>query len=284
MPEPPRFDPGEATGAALRTLKEEFKEEKAAWRDDMEIYKLSLAQQQRIQKGLQLVDQAMLISVDMRLQQLMDRLETPYDRLRFLMRRFSHSQSHKMEVMIKWRERHIKGPEPGQDVLQWLDDWDLQREEVLSLGIEPDNLHPALFLQAVKDVMPVWWDARFQQVVIQGQPTSMATLLDSFRTTYIETRKARQDEDDYIPPSRPAFHTEFIEFKDRKKCPCGGPHPAVRCWYLNERLRPDDWKEATHRQAKIKKAFEREPEWEAWIERQMEQRAETANLAMTTWL
>ncbi|KAJ5655485.1 hypothetical protein N7507_007435 [Penicillium longicatenatum] len=30
MPEPPLFDPGEATGAGLRTLKEEFKEEKAA--------------------------------------------------------------------------------------------------------------------------------------------------------------------------------------------------------------------------------------------------------------
>jgi hypothetical protein len=102
MPDPPQLDAGEATGAALRTLKEEFKEEKAAWRDDMEIYKLSLAKQQRIRKGMQLVDQALLVSVDMKLQQLMDRLETPYDRLRFLMRRFSHTQSHKMEVMVKW--------------------------------------------------------------------------------------------------------------------------------------------------------------------------------------
>ncbi|KAJ5644256.1 uncharacterized protein N7484_006763 [Penicillium longicatenatum] len=283
MPEPPQFDPGEATGAALRALKEEFKEEKAAWRDDMEIYKLSLAKQQRIRKGMQLVDQALLVSVDIKLHQLMDRLDAPYDRLRFLMRRFSHTQSHKMEVMVRWREQHMKGPKRGQNVLQWLDEWDLLREEVLSLGIEPDNLHPALFLQAIKDVMPVWWDTRFQQIVIQGQPTSMSTLLDSFRTTYVETRKARGGvSETSSSSSKPAFATstwqgykeakpvkngKFVPFQERQRCPCGGRgHPAIKCWTLNEAIRPVGWEPYQARLDAVSEAFDKEPAWKTWIE------------------
>lgn len=98
-------------------------------------------------------------------------------------------------------------------------------------------------------------------------------MLESFRATYEETPKKRDIVGSY---SKPAFTTsteqqeiEVVDFKDRQVCPCGAPHLATRCWYFNKSLRPYGWKEAPHRQAKIQKAFEREPDWEAWIKGHM---------------
>ncbi|KAJ6096120.1 hypothetical protein N7486_006866 [Penicillium sp. IBT 16267x] len=245
IPDPPQFDPGDAVGTSLRTLREEFKEEKAAWRDDMELYKLSLAEYKAIRKGMQLIDQALIVSVDAKVQQLMDRLETPYERLRFLLRRFSHAQSRKVDVIMRWKREEVSGPKRGQSVLQWLEEWDLLREEVLSLGIESDNLHPIAFLESVKDIMPFWWEIRYQQIVLEGRTINMPTLLDSFRTTYTKTQQGGLKAHGGVAKnsnSRPAFATsswqgyseakptkskKFVPFQDRQGCPCGGRGAGV---------------------------------------------------------
>ncbi|KAJ6088976.1 hypothetical protein N7499_003084 [Penicillium canescens] len=284
--------------AQLRLLKEEYKEEKASWRDDMDLYKLSLAEYKEQQKGLRLVDQAITNSIEVKLQRIMDRLETPYERLRFLYKRFARSNSYNVDVLLRWREEDIKGPKKGANVLQWLEDWELLREEVIKLQLESDTFHSVLFLKAVKEVLPVWWEARYQQIVIESQPTNMVALLDSFRASYTETRKTAPA----VPNSKPAFATStwqghkeakpgnqaetFIEFKDRRVCPCGGFHAVADCWSMNPTIRPEGWKVADHRQAKINKAFGREPEWKIWVENEIKNKGgfgdqRSANLATT---
>lgn len=300
-PQMPVFDPVEDLSAAqLRLLKEEHKEEKAGWRDDMDLYKLSLAEYKEQQKGLRLVDQAITNSIEAKLQRIMDRLETPYERLRFLYKRFARSNSYNVDVLLRWREEDIKGPKKGANVLQWLEDWELLREEVIKLQLESDTFHSVLFLKAVKEVLPVWWEARYQQIVIESQPTNMVALLDSFRASYTETRT--QTTAPAVPNSKPAFATstwqghkeakpgnqseKFIDFKDRRTCPCGGFHAAADCWSMNPTIRPEGWKVADHRQAKINQAFEKEPEWKIWVENEIKSKGgfgdqRSANLATT---
>ncbi|KAJ5543780.1 hypothetical protein N7494_005059 [Penicillium frequentans] len=300
-PEMPVFQVVEDLSAAqLRLLKEEHKEEKASWRDDMDLYKLSLAEYKEQQKGLRLVDQAITISIEAKLQRIMDRLETPYERLRFLHKRFARSNSYNVEVLLRWREEDIKGPKKGTNVLQWLEDWELLREEVIKLQLESDAFHSVLFLKAVKEILPTWWEARYQQIVIENQPTNMVALLDSFRASYTETR--RQTMAPAVPNSKPAFATstwqghkeakpgkpseKFIEFKNRRACPCGGFHAPADCWSMNPTIRPEGWKVADHRQARINDAFGREPEWKIWVEDEIKKKSgfgdqRSANLATT---
>ncbi|KAJ6111048.1 hypothetical protein N7486_003283 [Penicillium sp. IBT 16267x] len=266
MPDPPQFEPGDATGVALRTLREEFKEEKAAWRDDMEIYKLSMTKQQKIEKGMQLIDQALIVSVDIKLQQLMDRLETPYERLRFLLKRFSHVQSRKMDVIMKWKREEVAGPKRGQSVLQWLEEWDLLREEVLSLGLESDNLHPYAFLESVKDIMPFWWEIRYQQIVLEDTARRTEDARRCGKNSNSRPAFATSTWQGY-PEAKPTKSKKFVPFQDRQGCPCGGRgHTAVMCWTLNEAIRPNDWEPYRNRLDAIKAAFDKEPEWKTWIE------------------
>ncbi|KAJ5655484.1 hypothetical protein N7507_007434 [Penicillium longicatenatum] len=105
------------------------------------------------------------------------------------------------------------------------------------------------------------WEARFQQIVLQNQHANIPDLIESFRTTYSEIKKIQ---------NLTSKQVNETPFQDRKNCPCGGPHPAIKCWYLNERLHLDDWKKAPHREEKIKKAFEKEPSWKDWIEEEIE--------------
>jgi hypothetical protein len=276
----PIFQPDEdLTATQLRAIREEHREEKASWRDDMDIYKLSLMEYKDQQKGLRLVDQAISSSVDPKLQRVLDRLDTTYERLRFLGNRFSRTNSYSVETFYRWRTESMKGPEKGGNVLQWLDNWEHLREEVISLKYEDATHHPLLFLKAVKEVLPLWWEARFQQTVIAGQTISIQSMLESFRATYAETRTVIPTS---MSRSKPAFATstwqghpearsgrsnKTISFKDRQECPCGGRgHLATKCWTINQYLRPKGWEPYEDRIEAVRRSFEREPEWKAWIE------------------
>ncbi|KAJ5631912.1 uncharacterized protein N7484_012012 [Penicillium longicatenatum] len=150
MPAQPALDiPDEITAGALKSLKEEFRENQSIWRDEMDIYKIRLAAFEKQEK-------------EPKLNRVLDRLDTPYERMRFLANRFSRTNAYGVEVFLRWREDATKGPKKGEDVLKWLDEWESLREEVVSLNYENASFHPLLFMKAVKEVLPSWWENRFQ--------------------------------------------------------------------------------------------------------------------------
>jgi len=125
MPAQPALDiPEEITPAGLRSLKEVFKENQSIWRDEMDIYRLRLAEFERQEKGLRTIDLAISASVEPQMNRVLDRMDTAYERMRYLASRFSRTNAYGVEVFLRWRDEATKGPEKGEDVLKWLNNWE----------------------------------------------------------------------------------------------------------------------------------------------------------------
>ncbi|KAJ5661208.1 uncharacterized protein N7484_000580 [Penicillium longicatenatum] len=71
----------------------------------MDIYKIRLATFEKQEK-------------EPKLNRVLDRLDTPYERMRFLANRFSRTNAYGVKVFLRWREDAIKGPKKGEDVLK----------------------------------------------------------------------------------------------------------------------------------------------------------------------
>jgi len=125
MPAQPALDiPEEITPAGLKSLKEVFKENQSIWRDEMDIYRLRLAEFERQEKGLRTIDLAISASVEPQMNRVLDRMDTAYERMRYLASRFSRTNAYGVEVFLRWRDEATKGPEKGEDVLKWLNNWE----------------------------------------------------------------------------------------------------------------------------------------------------------------
>ncbi|KAJ5642646.1 hypothetical protein N7490_006646 [Penicillium lividum] len=300
--------PRGATTEVAKTLREEFKDRQMEYSYDHDDYKEELKRYEKVENGLQSVEFVITASTDTKLHRLMDDLETPYEKISFLKKRFSHTKSHQNEVLLRWAEGCVRPPNKGQNVLSWLEEWELIRDEAVNQKVESDTAqHPQLFLHAVKDILPVWWEARFQDIVLRSNTIEINDLIESFRTSYTmsysETTKKNINS-----TSKAAFATSTWQgkteaetsrtdrkdgktgpFQDRSYCPCGMKHPVTRCWVLNEDQRPDGWMGLRKASEALKKSFKKEPEWKVWAENQLknasnsyestEKTSESANLA-----
>ncbi|KAJ5642760.1 hypothetical protein N7490_006760 [Penicillium lividum] len=166
-----------------------------------------------------------LTLTDTKLYRLIDDLETLYEKISFLKKRFSYTKSYQNE----------------------LEEWELIRDEAVNLKVKSDTAqHPQLFLYAVKDILPVWWEARFQDIVLRSNIIEINDLIKSFCTSYTmlysETTKKNTNS-----ISKAAFATLTWQgkteaetsktdrkdgktgaFQDRSYCPYGIRHPVTR--------------------------------------------------------
>ncbi|KAJ5745072.1 hypothetical protein N7520_010254 [Penicillium odoratum] len=282
MPAAPVLDiPDDTDEDEIRSIKEDYRDERTVWRDEMDNFKIQLAAYKDQQRGLRIIDQAITASVDSALNRVLDRLDTPRERFSLLKERFGRTYIHGVETLWKWREECIKGPSKGQDVLRWLDEWEELREEVVSLEYEDSTHHALLLLKASKYVLPSWWESRFQEMVVNRESIDVQTLIESLRATYQESQLNKKPQNS---SSRPAFATSTFQghkearpnnqgpptksegFGDRKQCPCGGAHPVLKCWTLNEDERPTEYQVSNRRLEAVRRAYEKEPEWKGLIE------------------
>ncbi|KAJ5986655.1 hypothetical protein N7451_011020 [Penicillium sp. IBT 35674x] len=297
--------PRGATAETAKTLREEHKGRQMEYSYDYDDYKEELECYEKAKDGLQSVEFVITASTDTKLHRLMDDLETPYEKISFLQKLFSHTKSHQNEVLLRWAEGCVRPPKKGQNVLSWLEEWELMRDEAVNLKVESDTAqHPQLFLHAVKDILPVWWEARFQNIVLRSNTIKINDLIESFRTSYtmlyLETTRPNtnrtskaafasstwQGKTEAEAPKADRKDGRTGPFQDRSYCPCGRKHPVTRCWVLNEDQRPDGWMGLRKASEALKKSFKKEPEWKVWAENQIknspdfaENPSESANLA-----
>ncbi|KAJ6110882.1 hypothetical protein N7486_003117 [Penicillium sp. IBT 16267x] len=197
------------TAARKKQAEEDHKRRRATWKDLQEVYRTQKERYKDEQNGLSSLDHAINRSVDPTLHRLLDRYDSVNHRLRFLQNRFGKSTYRMTDVLQQWLEAQIRGPRKGADVIKWLDNWQELREEVVSLGLESERNHARAFLIAVKDVMPVWWESRFQDINMRGRDMPISTLLESFRSTYNEMHKVTSvmGSQSHNQHSKPAFAT-----------------------------------------------------------------------------
>ncbi|KAJ5290653.1 uncharacterized protein N7443_010906 [Penicillium atrosanguineum] len=252
-------------------------EERKEWRDRMDVYKVAYAKWEKQIKGLDDVNEYIISFLDPIHHLALIDYETPYDRLVYLKSRFARSSAYEEEIRMKWRLFAVQKPKGNID--QWLSIWDTLREQAVSLHLEEVKSANRDFLQAVKEVLPIWWQARYQEIVMDRKPYDTRDLIESFRAMYREigpkqsssselkgsfsTWQDHEEETEETPKPTP------LPF-DKRPCPCGRTnhrHRVATCYALNEAARPSWFKPNDETLQKIKKNFAADPAWKKWVEK-----------------
>lgn len=284
-------------------------EDKRDWRDRLEVYKIKANRWDRQRKSLNEIDDLIVNSLDASLRDAVLKCETPYDRLVYLSKRFARSEAYTEEVRMQWRA--LSTQKPTGDVEKWLISWVELYERAVSLKIiETANANKDL-LQAVKEVLPIWWQAKFQEIVMEKASIETQSLIESFRSTYREIGPNIA-----LPPAaalKGSFSTwqGYQEAKtdapsDAKKdskgklddtpfearpCPCGIKfHKPANCYTLNAAMRPDGFTVSKERQRQAEKTLAADLAWKKWVNEAIEKaspklsNAVTGNMAFSTSL
>ncbi|KAJ5642838.1 hypothetical protein N7490_006838 [Penicillium lividum] len=230
----------------------------------------------------------------------MEELDTVHEKMRFLKERFEQPDE-KDRWHNKWKMEKIRTPRKGEDVQTWAKNWDQHRKYVISLNLESDDYHAKDFLDLTQEFLPIWWYQNHEKIVINQEDINATKLVDSFRLTYEKVqRNAKNKAASAV--SRPAFATSTLHghpeaaggedtaaaarkprpFKDRHTCPCGQKHAVTACYALNEAVRPAGWVLYDSTQARIDRAFKKEPAWKDWADKRIKVSADVPEASNTT--
>ncbi|KAJ5111268.1 hypothetical protein N7532_001803 [Penicillium argentinense] len=260
---------------------------KREWRDRLDIYKLDLAEWEQQAKGLDAVNEWIIINLDpIHHASLLD-YETPYERLVYLETRFARSNAYEEDIRAQWKQFSSMPPRKGVDIDRWLADWNTLREQAVTLNLPEVKSANKDFLRAVKNVLPIWWQAKYESIIMNHEDWETRDLIENFRGFYHEV--IPQEPDNTI--SEASFST-FQDFKEaeseakemeeddqhilqkqedkpfaKRRCPCGNPgHKAWLCYTINEAVRPQDWVVQKAKIQRVQKALKEDPQWKDWIE------------------
>ncbi|KAJ5742616.1 uncharacterized protein N7511_011348 [Penicillium nucicola] len=246
-------------------------EVKKEWRDLLEVYKIGSNRWEKQR------NEYIITFVDSSLRDAVLEFDTPCDRLVYLKTSFARTTAYMEEIRMKWRA--FSAEKPTGDIEKWLASWTELREQVVSLQLPEANSANQDFLQAVKEVLPIWWQAKYQEIVMNGASYDTQSLTESFRALYRETGQSD------LSPTAPkgSFSTwqghqeakndsrkpkEDVPFEERP-CPCGNKHPKhqpTTCWVVNESIRPDGYQPRKENLLKTEKALSADPAWRKWIQ------------------
>ena len=117
--------------------------------------------------------------------------QTPYERLVYLHTRFGRSTAAEEDIRAQWKRVSASPPKRGADIDQWINEWDSLREQGVSLGLPEMKSANKDFLRAVKDILPVWWQLKFEAIVLHQEEWDTRDLIENFRGTYRELHPQR---------------------------------------------------------------------------------------------
>ncbi|CAG8898688.1 unnamed protein product [Penicillium egyptiacum] len=220
--------------------------------------------------------------------------KTPKSRLEYLKSRFARSSAYEEEVRMKWKAFANQRPSKG-DIEQWLTAWDNLREQAVSLDLDEVKSANRDSLQAVKEVLPIWWQAKYQEIVMDKKTYQTRDLIESFRAMYrelgpkqastmtkgifstwqgqqeakLQEAKLQEAKQQEVEKSDP----KPLPFKKRL-CPCSRPnskgkHRVATYYTLNEGCRPSWFKPDDRDVTRAKKALDADPAWKEWVEKQI---------------
>ncbi|KAJ6094335.1 hypothetical protein N7499_002931 [Penicillium canescens] len=232
-------------------------EEKKEWRDLLEVYKIKANRWEKQRKGLNEVNEYIITYLDASLRDVVLEYETPYERLVYLSKRFARSHAYKEEIRMKWRA--FATQKPIGDVEKWLISWDEMREQAVSLNLSEAASANNDFLQATKEVLPIWWQAKYQEIgnVSRDRTKCISTGISTIKRVFLYLAR----------PSGSKKEVKNMPF-EKRPCPCGNKHPRhhpTTCYILNEAIRPNGYVPKQEAVQRVEKALASDLAWKKWI-------------------
>jgi hypothetical protein len=283
---------------------EDYRDEKRVklWRDQFDLCKFHTAQWEKQERGIAEVQEWILAHLDEKFHSTVQQMRSPHQRLQTLKTRFGTSTAYEEEVIRRWHA--MAAARPPKDVLSWIDDWDALREEAVDVGVVMTHKDAARhFFQAVKEVLPMWWQVEYRRCFLQHDVFTIQEIMDSFRVTYRELGPLRLSSN--APKSAFSTWQGYEEAKpgetntgskpvnkaegqpqlitgpmDKRHCPCGRQYPRHRpaiCWYVNPKLAPETFNPYGKKVQKVKKLLDNDPEWRTYLDKLVAQENSQGN-------
>ena len=151
------------------------------------------------------------------------------------------------------------------------------------------------FLCAVKTVLPTWWQAKYESIIMNHEDWETRDLIENFRGFYQEMMPQKPastiskasfstfqdfeeaevgtetDQPQQKPPQEQGNKTPFA----RRRCPCGSQgHKAWLCYAINEAVRPQGWTVQKAKKQRVERALKQDPKWKDWIESKIQEHNE----------
>ena len=229
--------------------------------------------------------------------------QTPYERLVYLHTQFGRSTAVEEDIRAQWKRVSASPPKKGVDIDQWINEWDSLREQGVSLGLPEMKSANKDFLRAIKDILPVWWQLKFEAIVLHQEEWDTRDLIENFRGTYRELHPQRGSNTSTI--SKASFSTlqGFEEARSeqpqeqpqqqlpqerslppipKRWCPCGNKvHKPWDCWTINREAlskKPlSKWKAM-----RVEERLAKDEAWKAWIEKVVKEHNEKNGVKSAT--
>jgi len=246
------------------------------WRDRMDVYKMKYTKWEKQAKGLSDVNEYILTYLDPMHHLALITYRTPYERLVYLKTRFARSTAYEEEIRMNWKVFAMQ--KPTGDIEQWLQKWNSLREQAISLGISDADSNRD-FLHAVKEVLPIWWQGKYQEIVMDKKKYDTRDLLESFRAmnreigvktvTSTNAPKSAFSTWQGHREAKPEAKQEKLPF-EKRKCPCGNGHPhhkVANCWLMNEAIRPEGYTLDEGKLERARKKLANDPGWKQWVDK-----------------
>lgn len=141
----------------------------------MDVYKVKYTRWEKQTKGLSDVNEYILTYLDPIHRLSLVAYRTPYDKLVYLKSRFARSTAYEEEIRMKWKVFAMQ--KPTGDIEEWLQQWNSLREQAVSLGINDGDANRD-FLHTVKEALPIWWQGKYQEIVMDKKV--YCTILEIF--------------------------------------------------------------------------------------------------------
>ncbi|KAJ5369326.1 uncharacterized protein N7496_009086 [Penicillium cataractarum] len=275
---------------------------KREWRDRMDIYKLDLNEWEQQNKSLDAINEWIISNLDAIHHTSMLNYQTPYERLVYLHTRFGRATAAEEDVRTQWKRVSALPPKKGADIDQWINEWDSLREQGVSLDLPEIKNANKDFLRAVKDLLPMWWQSKFEAIVLHQEEWDTRDLIENFRGTYREIHpqrstvstiskasfstlqgfeEAKQEDQQQAQPLQPQ-QPRFLPPIPKRWCPCGNKvHKPWDCWVINREAFPD--KPALRWKVKrVEERLSKDEAWKTWIEKMVKDHNEKNGVNDTT--
>ncbi|KAJ5110197.1 hypothetical protein N7532_002842 [Penicillium argentinense] len=259
---------------------------KREWRDRLDIYKLDLAEWEQQTKGLDAVNEWIIANLDPIHHAFLLDYETPYERLVYLETRFARSNAYVEDIRAQWKRFSSSPPRKGVDINRWLADWNTLRVQAVRLDLPGVKSANKVFLRAVKDILPTWWQAKYESIIMNHEDWETRDLIENFRGFYQKMMPQKQAS----TISKASFST-FQDFEEaetdsdqpqqqkpspkqgskppipKRWCPCGNRgHKLWLCYMINDAVRPQGWTVQKAKKQRVDKALKDDPQWKNWID------------------
>ena len=206
--------------------------------------------------------------------------ESVPDMLKNLRKKLAPSaESELLRVRTRWRQLQIYNKR--EKITEWVLKWENMYSDALEVELPEVKGNQVCFdfLQAASSYDPQWCTATsaiLRSEIRTGKSIDLADIIDQFQEQIIINETNPYTRASHSHSSFATFRGNSSSPRPKPKCPCGKEHYLNLCFYLNKRIRPENWQPDEEIAKKMEKLLKEDKNFKEKVDKSFEKGREIA--------